>query len=470
MFSPKKGAQPKQVIAVFDIGKTNKKLLLFDEQYRVVWEHSERLEETADEDGIPCENLQLLRNWMHQTLRQVLQLPSFKLEAINFAAYGASFVYVDAVGEPLAPLYNYLKPYPEALLEQFYQTYGGQEAFAIATASPPLGSLNSGLQLYRFKCEQLMKFAHTLYALHLPQFASYVFTGNACSELTSIGCHTAMWDFNQNRYHPWVAAEAWSNKLPLILPYDTTFPLLDQAAKIQVGIGLHDSSAALIPYLLYFKEPFLLLSTGTWCIVLNPFNRQPLTYDELQQDCLCYLSYQGAQVKASRLFAGQEHEQQTARIAAHFGVAPDFYETLSFNAAYFAALASSPGSKFQKKAEPLKQSGFARRLLQEFKDHAEAYHQLVWDMVQQQYAAAMLVSEGEGEKRLFVDGGFSRNEIYMHALAATFSQWEVFAAAMPQATALGAALALHNKWNNRALIPELIELKKYQPPVSMPLS
>ena len=39
---------------------------------------------------------------------------------------------------------------------------------------------------------------------------------------------------------------------------------------IAVGAGLHDSSAALIPYLSAFREPFILLSPGTWCISLNP--------------------------------------------------------------------------------------------------------------------------------------------------------------------------------------------------------
>ena len=58
-----------------------------------------------------------------------------------------------------------------------------------------------------------------------------------------------------------------------------------------VGIGLHDSSAALIPYLMNFKEPFVLISTGTWCISLNPFNEAPLTKEELKSDCLSYMSY-----------------------------------------------------------------------------------------------------------------------------------------------------------------------------------
>lgn len=454
------------VIAVFDIGKTNKKLLLFDEQYQLAWERSDRLAETVDEDGMPCEDLQLLEQWLRDAGKEVLQHRDFDIRAINFAAYGASFVYLNEHGEPNAPLYNYLKPYPPQLLEQFYNTYGGIEAFAVATASPALGSLNSGLQLYRIKQEQERFFAHTLYALHLPQFASFVFTGEACTDITSIGCHTVLWDFKADKYHPWVKAEAWTNKLPLIQPADTTFPLFGYRTTIKVGIGLHDSSAALIPYLLYFREPFLLLSTGTWCITLNPFNQQPLTYSELRQDCLCYLSYKEQQVKASRLFAGNEHEQETARIAAHFGVAPNFYESVQYDAHHFANIL--PRKKdLQQKGQGLKDSGFGHRVLDAFANPSHAYHQLIWDMAQQQYAATMLVSVGGQERRLFVDGGFSKNEVYMHALAAVFTGWEVFAAAMPQATALGAALVLHEKWNKTALPQNLIQLKRYHAPAEM---
>ena len=38
------------VIAVFDVGKTNKKLFLFDENYRIVEEQSQRFEEMTDEE------------------------------------------------------------------------------------------------------------------------------------------------------------------------------------------------------------------------------------------------------------------------------------------------------------------------------------------------------------------------------------------------------------------------------------
>ena len=38
--------------------------------------------------------------------------------------------------------------------KQFYDTYGGEEEFSFRTASPVLGSLNSGMQLYRIKYEK----------------------------------------------------------------------------------------------------------------------------------------------------------------------------------------------------------------------------------------------------------------------------------------------------------------------------
>lgn len=46
------------VIAIFDVGKTNKKLFLFDEQYKLVFEQSQTFEETKDEDGFPVKTLE----------------------------------------------------------------------------------------------------------------------------------------------------------------------------------------------------------------------------------------------------------------------------------------------------------------------------------------------------------------------------------------------------------------------------
>ncbi|RZL12923.1 MAG: carbohydrate kinase, partial [Pedobacter sp.] len=365
------------VVAVFDVGKTNKKLFLFDENYNIVFERSARFTETEDEDGDPCENLASLRLSIFDSLSEVFKNPAFEVKSINFATYGASFVYIDEDGKPLAPLYNYLKEYPEGLKNQFYREYGGEEVFSNLTASPVLGSLNSGMQLYRFKYEQPELFKKVKYALHLPQYLSYLISGQAHSDITSIGCHTNLWDFTANTYHEWVEKEGIAEKLAPIVPSERVMPAAFPGNNYAVGAGFHDSSAALIPYLVSFSEPFILLSTGTWCISLNPFNSSPLTAEELQNDCLCYLQYQGKPVKASRLFAGYEHEQQVKRIAAHYKTDIIKYRSVPYDPKIIATLKSSIEEDQElKSAKTLKESAFGGRDLSQIPSDIVAYHQL----------------------------------------------------------------------------------------------
>ena len=190
---------PAPVIAIFDIGKTNKKLFLLDEDYRIAGEWSGQFDESSDEDGYPCDDLEKLTAFIRNSLNELAVSNDHSVKAINAAAYGASFVYVNNNDEVAAPLYNYLKPYPAGLKKKFYDTYGGEVDFSLRTASPVLGSLNSGMQLYRIKYEKPGLFSAIKYALHLPQFVSFLITGKAYSEITSIGCHTNLWDFRKEQ-------------------------------------------------------------------------------------------------------------------------------------------------------------------------------------------------------------------------------------------------------------------------------
>jgi len=114
-----------------------------------------------------CENLDSLKLFVYDSLREVFKLKDFKIKAINFCSYGASFIYLNENEKACAPLYNYLKEYPENLKKQFYDTYGSEEEFSFRTASLFLGSLNSGMQLYRIKYEKPDLFEKIKYALHL---------------------------------------------------------------------------------------------------------------------------------------------------------------------------------------------------------------------------------------------------------------------------------------------------------------
>jgi sugar (pentulose or hexulose) kinase len=432
--------------------------------YNTIWEKTTVLPETTDEDGYPCEDLNLLQDWICDGLRTSGEAVDLDVRAINFSAYGASFVHISEDGQPLTPIYNYLKPYPEKLKKQFYSQFGGEMTFSMLTASPVLGNLNSGMQLYRLKYERQDLFTKIKYSL----------TGKAASDITSIGCHTNLWNFSQDYYHEWVFREGIIDKLPPIQSSGTVYPYKPRinAQRLSglpdidlAGIGLHDSSAAMIPYLECFADPFVLISTGTWCISMNPFNTHPLTSSELQQDCLCYLSFRGSPVKASRLFAGYEHDRQVERLATYFQKDKNLHQTVVFDPGMVSQLQTVTEPVFlQQIPALLSHSVFAQRDLSGFDSFEMAYHRLLMDIMDQQLVSTRLILS-DAVKRIFVDGGFSRNAVYMHLLAAAFPSVDVFAANISQASAIGAAMAIHEHWNGGSLPTDIIELRYFKPAV-----
>ncbi len=443
------------VIAILDVGKTNKKLILFDEDYALRFEKSTDIAEVADEEGFPCEDLAAISQWVNDSISAAATHPNFLLKAVNFSAHGASFVHLDRSGKVIAPLYNYLKPYPENLSKAFYEAYGGKVEFSKRTASPVLGSLNSGLQLYRLIHEQPELFNRIRTSLHLPQYLSFLQTHKLTSDITSIGCHTGLWDFQQNNYHRWVHEEGLFEKLAPILPCDSVMHVAFKKQPIAIGIGLHDSSAALIPYLKQFGEDWVLLSTGTWNISLNPFNADPLTEDELSKDCLCYLDYQGRPVKASRLFAGHAHQEQVERMAEHFHQQVEYHWSIPFDDATF--MKSKSTTQDFHPGQLIRGDFFAYDLFT-FKSFDEAYHQLIFELVAFQTASTSLVLR-PGTNNLFVDGGFSKNQLFMRCLGAALPKLKISGASVAQASSLGAALVIHDHWNAKPIRKNIIDLK-----------
>ena len=84
-----------------------------------------------------------------------------------------------------------------------------------------------------------------------------------------------------------------------------------------------------------------------------------------------------------------------------------------------------------------------------------------------QYKAIQLVKRNTLVKRIFVDGGFSKSSIYINLLSIVFSNIEIYAASMAQASAVGAAVAIHHHWNKKPLPTNMIALKLFVPPVKI---
>ena len=102
-------------ILIFDIGKTNKKLFLFDQELNIVLQENQTFNEIEDDDGFPCDDLQAILKWIRQKTEIILDDPGVDLKAINFSTYGASLVHLDQDGNIVGPFYNYLKPFDKDL-------------------------------------------------------------------------------------------------------------------------------------------------------------------------------------------------------------------------------------------------------------------------------------------------------------------------------------------------------------------
>jgi L-fuculokinase len=435
---------------IFDIGKTTKKALLFDEHFHVLEERTECFAEILDDDGFPSEDIQALTVWVKEMVTYFSAHVSYYVSHINFSAYGASLINLDGDGNIIRPFYNYLKPLPEKIKKEFLDQFNIDGALPETTASPFLGLLNAGLQPYWLKRDKPETYKQIKTLLHFPQYFPYLITGNKFCEITSVGCHTMLWDFQKNSYHDWGIRENIVSLFPELQSPTHAHHHALNGRDIKVGIGVHDSSAALMPYLVTEDKPFLLLSTGTWNICFNPFDDRPLTKEELQQDCLCYMTFEGKPVKASRLFLGHEHEAQQKAMALFFKVAPDAYKSVVFNERLYKNISEDNiAPAFYpitfESASPVKRDLLKSNNYTSFNNFEEAQHALIRTLVQWQEVAIDLVDPEGKIRNIIVVGGFTKSPLFLEIMTRELKGRKIFISDHPRASALGAAWLVNGR-------------------------
>ncbi len=451
----------KEVTAVFDIGKTNKKFFLFDANFKEVHKEYNRFHEIEDEDGHPTENLAELQKWLKTVFNSILKAKEFDVKAINFSTYGASFVHIDKEGNPLTPLYNYTKEIDPAIAASFFEKYGPRENFLKSTGCADLSLLNSGLQLYWIKHTKPDIFKKIKYSLHLPQYLSYCFTGIPLSEYTSIGCHTAVWDYSKRDYHSWVYKEGLVDILPPIVSTETSINMNYNGKRIKIGVGIHDSSAALLPYVRSIKKKFILVSTGTWSIAFNPFTKDVISTDVDDKDAINYMRINGKPVKATRLFLGNEYKIQVARLDAHYGVSEDFHREVNFDFDIYTELIKD--FKHHYKWESIHSESMASITQLPFSEYTHAYHQLMIELVLMQLDCIKKAIGDDDINRLYVDGGFSDNDVYIKLLSHYFRDKKLRTTDSSLGSSLGAAISISDTELNSKFLKKNYALKKHVP-------
>ena len=427
----------KECCLVFDVGKTNQKYFVFDAENKILVREKVSLSKIEDEDGHSAENIYEIVSWMRESLKTLLASDIFVIHKVNFSAFGATLIHLDEKGEVVAPVYDYHKPVEANTFEPFYRDYGPESVFSSHTGSKNLDLLNSGKQLYWLKYKRPAIFEKIRYSLHLPQYLSYVFTGKMYSEYTSIGCHTDLWDYEKKEYHNWVKAEGIDRFFPPIVETKKTVIKSFGGRKISFGIGIHDSSSALLTYLLRGKESFILLSTGTWCINFNPFSSDSLfDQNQINAGATAYMKIDGSPVKSSRLFLGEEHRLKVQKLIEHFSKPKFYHHGLELEKQLMEEVLKKSKKHFHwkyldnKHAPPMDDLGFS--------NFEAAYYQLIRELMDLLISKIDIICETL-PKRIYIDGGFTDNKIFLAFLRRQFPQQKIKAKPASFACALGAS-------------------------------
>lgn len=453
-----------KVTAVFDIGRTNKKFFLFDSGFQEVYREYIRFDEIIDEDGYPTENLEALEIWARKVFDNMLDSPKYEIAALNFSCYGASLVHIDEKGKAITPLYNYMKPLKDEIFVSFYNTYGPELELSRITGSPKLGMLNTGMHMYWLKYAKPEVFKKIKYSLHLPQYLSYLFTGVPVSEYTSIGCHTLLWDYEKKAYHDWVHQEGIAEKLPPIVSSRETIPINYKGTTIQMGAGIHDSSSALLPYVRSITKPFLLVSTGTWSISINPFTKGMLTLKDIKNDSLFNMRIDGSPVKVSRLFLGNEYKLQVKALSDHFNVPEDYHKTVKFDQRTLLKINKDFVPMFKWFSITCEDMPTETKIT--YDKFEDAYHQLMLELVLLQEKSIRSAIGSEKIDRLYVDGGFSDNEVYIQLLSQYLRNLKLSTTDSSLGSALGAAIVISDVILEPKFLKKNYALKKHRPLLS----
>ena len=452
-----------KVCAVFEIGKNQVKLTLLNESFEVVEESSVVLDAILDDDGFRSTDLFLLTKWVEEQFSALVQHKNFELKAINTTSYGGAMVHLDSEGKPLAPLYSFMKSFSRELAKEFREKHSISQELCRISATPFWGMLNVGFQLYwlKYAKKEIFKNIHT--SLFLPQYVSFLFHKKAVSDFTSVGSHSLLWNFDKQTANEWVGEEHLHSVQHPTVTSATTYTSV-QAATVQVGVGIQGSIATLLPFMKAIKEPFALISSKTWTICLSPFSNQLLSENDIKLDALEYLSPSGERIRASRLFAGNEHERQVKHLSDYFGKEMDYYKLVRFD----RKLTWELRKRFQQATPDTANTGllfdcpFVERSINQFKNFEEAYHQFMMDLVAQQVAVLKLAIGYATVRKVIVDGMFADNELFMNMLAEAIFDKHVFASESTHTAALGAAMVIADAWTECPAENIEVKLKRYE--------
>lgn len=300
-------------IAVIDIGKTNAKLALVD--LSTLTEVAVLTRPNQPQSGPPYPHYDVNGHWVFLLNALAKFHRDHRVDAISVTTHGACVALLDAAGELAAPILDYEHSYPiEAIA-----SYDKIRPDFSQTGSPRLaGGLNVGAQLHwQFETDPTLK-ARTAQIVTYPQYWGHRLTGVTATDVTSIGCHTDLWNPVEGIFSDLPEQLGILNKIaPVRKPSDVLGTILPNIAQdtglspqTPVCVGIHDSNASLYPHVISLDGALSVVSTGTWVISMSLRERgsdSPHSLDPCR-DTLTNVNALGQAVPSARFMGGREFE------------------------------------------------------------------------------------------------------------------------------------------------------------------
>jgi sugar (pentulose or hexulose) kinase len=158
-------------------------------------------------------------------------------------------------------------------------------------------------------------FLRTRTILTYPQYWSWRLSGQAASEVTSLGCHSDLWNPAAQSFSDLVIAQGWGGLMPPLRPARAVLGALRQEVVEATGLpgdcavicGIHDSNASYLSHRVARgeTEPFSVISSGTWCIVLA--HGADLSRLREAEDMLANVDALGVPTATARFMGGREY-------------------------------------------------------------------------------------------------------------------------------------------------------------------
>ena len=295
---------------VLDVGKTNVKIHVLDGSQRSLAIYTKD-NKTLDEPPYPHADVDGLWEWMMQVFRTCAA--EHDIEAIAVSAHGATAALVDP-SQPGNGLVLPIMDYEWRGVESIDASYEQLRPPFEETFSPRLpGGLNVGRQLAWQQHHFPKAFESAVALLMYPQYWSWRLSGKLVSEVSSLGCHTDLWSPTKRDSSSLVAGQGWTHLLPPpASAWETVGPIAAIVAKesglsatCRVHVGVHDSNASLLRFLLAKPgEDFCIVSSGTWVVCMS--TRDSLQCLDQTKDMLANVDVEGNPVPCIRFMGGRE--------------------------------------------------------------------------------------------------------------------------------------------------------------------